>query len=354
MGAPSTDRRAKLEQNLTRILGRLQSAFRVLEGIGPLDQLTEATLKSHARWPEVGDALTTIYALSSSLEEHLMLLHVIPGSALLTATVEQRGFYRDTYLPYVETAKRLYFDTHVRIDLTLGDESPPIGETSYPRSNPDEYQRQRAEEMGIDLLSGIDLTSFMLDVYDRAEADVEDGVLDVDPAFYRLGRYVLDSPWFQPTRWLQNSARIGPTLVEKPIEGVPMWVRNRVDEVRACLVHDLHLAAIALCRSALEAAIIERGRTIGLEPFDVSGERTRKLSDLAYDLRRKRPELEGSLDAVVDYGNQALHAATKSQRVQHVVTPSSAERFSLHCFIHLRRILEVLYARPASREKNSD
>lgn len=43
-------------------------------------------------------------------------------------------------------------------------------------------------------------------------------------------------------------ARIRPVFVD-PSAAVPSWVASRMAEVQACLIHDLSLAAIAMCRA---------------------------------------------------------------------------------------------------------
>jgi hypothetical protein len=191
---------------------------------------------------------------------------------------------------------------------------------------------------------GVTMGDFIRQVYTAAELAIAWSEVEGDPSAFPFGLELLESRYFRPERWVENSARLRPLLVPRDPSKIPMWVQGRLREAYDCIIQDLHLAAIALCRSALEAVVVDRARRFGVETTEPQSAAFRRLRVIAEDLSEVLPHLAASFEAVVTSGNQALHAPTKAQRALPIITPTSAEHFSFQCLLHLRRIVEALYA----------
>jgi hypothetical protein len=279
----SAEARRKLEREIEKLLLFLRTNFAELGKFGPIAGLDRSALRRHQAWPIAEEALRSIWLVHRMLEERLASLSAVYRNPLATLSQESRTFYDDVYLPSIEAAIDLFLPA-ISIDID--------GEDSEDR-RPVESAAQ-AER--IEPYSGLELTQFR------------------------------------------------PVFVD-PSAAVPSWVAGRMAEVHACLIHDLSLAAIAMCRATLEAALIDRALQFGVEPFArrTARKETRKLSEIANDLKRVVPELRTSLDVVVTYGNQVLHAGSTGASTD-LLRSNAPASIALHCFRHLRKLVERLYA----------
>jgi uncharacterized protein DUF4145 len=149
-------------------------------------------------------------------------------------------------------------------------------------------------------------------------------------------------PLFEPDLWLARHREIGPFLLERKTRNVPSHVRRRVREVQNAFVVGNFLAAVALARSILEYALIDRAASLGYEPYEsyMGKRRVNRLGDLVEAASNARPIIGEAMEHVREIGNRVLHPR-KDYDV--IGFPNLLERDAFDCIRAIREVLVELY-----------
>ncbi len=157
--------------------------------------------------------------------------------------------------------------------------------------------------------------------------------------------HFLYSSFFEPDQWMQNLEELQPVAGEDADRRVPSNIRVRVRELYRSFVLGNHLAAIALTRAMLEYAIVEHAPRLGIIPYftDNRGRnRTRRLRELVDEISVRMPNLNLSMETIVEAGNRTLHP---EQQDRLVLSPDRLHDLALDSINAIRDVVEQLYVR---------
>jgi len=160
---------------------------------------------------------------------------------------------------------------------------------------------------------------------DRAEQLVHEGGLNVGAC-----EKIMKMPYFQPDAWVKNARY--PVTVMQDLGEIPLLVRERVDEIRYSFVFGNWLAVIALSRSLLEYAILDKQCT----------KKNRAPHGLGYLINcvgKKDPGLAELMSCIKEAGDRVMHRKD-AKAGEHLLRKDVAEK----CFENIAEIIGTLYS----------
>jgi hypothetical protein len=310
------------EAAINRVLAILRQTCSRISAAMPLDRVTASAIRSHPSSPILEEAISAIYAVNQTLED--ILEQAASRESMIGAT-PLAAFYEKEFRP---NRKRL---TDTFFDLLF--EETHTG----PQIEGDKrYRPVEAETTAYETL-----TTALADHETTLELN---GRFDETDTRFDLKacRRLFTLPFFEPDLWLARQREIGPLLLGRRARNVPSHVRGRVKEIHHSFVLGNFLSAVALARSTLEYALIDRGRSLGYEPFEtrMGNHSVKRLADLIDSASVVMPSLRDSMVRVREIGNQVLHPKKHYDviRLSHVL-----EAQAFDCISALRRILVDLY-----------
>lgn len=134
----------------------------------------------------------------------------------------------------------------------------------------------------------------------------------------RLALGLINANWFKPSEWIDNQRMVRPVFVARDSR-IPAHVLIRLEEISRSCVFGNWLAAIALCRSVIEYAIVNCSDRMGFEvSVDLPDGRVlqKTLSELISEASDRIPEIEEPAKEVARIGNEALHPRRKRYWLQ--------------------------------------
>lgn len=152
----------------------------------------------------------------------------------------------------------------------------------------------------------------------------------------------IQSELFHPDRWLQNLKEVTPLLSSHPISRVPKHTRERLKEIFRAYIFGNCMGCIALSRSLLEYALIDRASNLGYDAYDTELEgkrRTKRLYELIDRAIERHSELGDDMRAIEEYGNDVMHPE-KSKKVRAIVYGANHAR---DCIERIWRVVPILY-----------
>lgn len=153
---------------------------------------------------------------------------------------------------------------------------------------------------------------------------------------------MINKPYFDPDSWAENEADLFPIFVTDEMTKIPTHVEKRIAEIHRSFIFCNWMATIALSRCLLEYALINKksllakrlNREIEVRNNKRQTKTIRELAEIAGDAF---PELQESMDIVIDYGNYVMHPHKKT-------IPS--KNLAKHCMEEIGKIIGVLYGQP--------
>ncbi len=316
-------------REIKRLVQLAHQQFSELDPAYPLDRIEPAMIRQLA---EPGSLLRNVWALQNTLDEiqGLQLSLAVAEVPIGALPPELLAFYTSE-LPrirqLVDDAARIM--TNEMIDMGEGRAWLAVFLELGSRERQDELSESEA------------IRKFISSV-------VEDAV---DPEFGNpvpspeepeaMALSLVRAEFFRPDVWWNNSRELRPVMVASSEVGLlPRHVRSALREAHQSYIFGNGRAVAALCRSILEAALLERGKALGFETLTThqGRERPRRLCDLARDLEERHPELDAPLGLIVDYGNDVMHSLRPDPR------PSFVMLYAKRSLDALRIVLEKLYS----------
>lgn len=313
----------RCETMINRVLAILKQRCAEIRSVMPLNEVTARAIRNHPSSPLLEEAVTAIYGLNESLEE---ILEQAASSDMMIGGTASAAFYEKEYRPNKERF------VHAYLDLLFGFADEAQGTENAKRYRPIEPETTAYETLATALGDHETTLQMNLDFHET------DSQFDFE-ACHRL----MALGFFQPDHWLARQRAIGPLVLERKSRSVPGHVRVRFKEIHRSFVVGNFLSTVALARSTLEYALIDRGRPLGYEPFEsqMGNRRSKRLIDLVDAASVARPPLREAMDLVRETGNQVIHPRKHSDVTRF---PHLQEAEAFDCIRALREVLVDLYS----------
>jgi len=180
---------------------------------------------------------------------------------------------------------------------------------------------------------------------EMAAEDMDDDQVEMWEEGIDSCEQMIRKPYFDPDSWAENEADLFPIFVTDEMKQIPTHVQKRIDEIHRSFIFGNWMAAIALSRCLLEYALIHKkslfekllNRKIDIRANNMRVKSIRELVSIAAEAF---PELEESMDIVVEYGNNVMHPFRR-------VIPS--KNHAKQCAEEINKIVGVLYGQPKHR-----
>lgn len=290
----------------------------------PIEQLKSGNFGADASRLRVEDLLQKLTSLATKIQgqlsEHLSNVDQPP---IVTVSSGHLAFYQRELEPNIQLLKNAYWEITGLKEL-LGDlfmEQP-----EKPRKTP------VANALGW----GVERWVTMLE--EGEEEDWLERGFDPNAAFD-----FSQEPLFQPDEWLENRRLLQPVLIDKATSKIRDHIRYRLIEIYRAFTFGLWMAAVALCRSAIEFAIKDSASRLGIEVARIGVRGTpedKRLAELISDVGEKLPALKVHLEAVRDTGNRVLHPKKRDV----IAFPRVLRDEALQCIKATKKAVEGLYS----------
>lgn len=184
------------------------------------------------------------------------------------------------------------------------------------------------------------LNTFQLGM-DLREMDQDPNSPDDD---FRAAQSIMGAPFFNPDEWYRNAQELSPIFGEQAEKKIPWSPRERLRELYHSFILGNYLSAIAMARTILEYALIDRARTLGIDPntTDKLGRpSTKGLGQLVREAASIRPDLEQRMDQILDFGNAIIHPKQKDTAF---LFQEQNHKVALRVVNAIREVVLALYA----------
>lgn len=157
---------------------------------------------------------------------------------------------------------------------------------------------------------------------------------------------------FDPSAWLLNSDALRTIRTTGHPDVLSMQIRARLVEIYRSYIFGNWLSVLALCRSALECAIIDNASKLGIslayETMPRSKARNKSLSHLVENVADTIPDILDAMTEIRDLGNEYIHPKKTRRSKERLLAISKEAARSL---VLLHNVLETLYgARSRTRQ----
>lgn len=340
--------REKTEALLNRELAPMKQEYEKLVKICPIDRLSAEFLgQLDAQRRNVVERYVVFIAKhGDSVEEELQRVVTQSQFPIQALSPTARQFYEEHYRPNAQKFADLAAEIYKRW-LDEGDigPSPSQGRVEYERKDQvqDKTPAPRAADVHDVFFQAVDMLTIGWKLEEAWENDFVP--CDSEEESVQKAIRILRAHYFQPDNWLDNTEWLRPVWGPSRSKNIPAHITYRLVEIYRSFVFGNWMAVLALCRCALEYALIDRGSGLGYDPYsDRNGQREAKklyhLIDLACE---KKPNLRADMDTIREHGNRIIHPKKDDKGI--VIYPRVTQQVALEAIEATRKVLSELYAR---------
>jgi len=320
--------------HLNSLLSRLHEAWLQLEENGRIDAFLDVA-PADDEPEDVKVLLRTIRSHMEAIQQ--IYIDAIGDGVHVLESVDDRlyRFYMESAEPrFYEICKAVDRRDHELLWDLLWDDDLSWLQSVYP---------PRARRVLNTYKYGLEQFEILLENLrsDGVEETVEkiESLTDADAAWG-----LVDSGYFIPDSWILNQNELRPVIIAKGTDRVPAPVILRLRAAYSSFLFENWIAVMAMCRSILEYAILDRGDTLSLDVRDT-------------DVPSREADLKTLIDRVVllvrsldsrrlhrirECGNAVMHPKPGSNLAEIFKMPK-ARSIALQNLRYLGEALEQLY-----------